>query len=82
VLYFLFQILLAMGIGAILLVVILLTCCIAGCLMLIPYIGTVLILPILTFQRAYSAFYLAQFGPDFDVFPEPLPPLTGPLPSL
>ena len=44
------------------------TCCIAGCLMMIPYIGTVLLLPILVFSRAYSLHFLAQFGPRFDAF--------------
>ena len=62
ILYFLFQIVLALATGIIVLAVILFTCCIAGCLMLIPYIGTVLLLPMLVFYRAYSAFFLAQFG--------------------
>lgn len=73
ILYFLFQIVLGLATAIIVLLVILFTCCIAGCLMLIPYIGTVLLLPILVFYRAYSAFFLAQFGPQFDVFaPSPV----------
>jgi hypothetical protein len=68
VLYFLFQILLSMAIGACVLALILVTCCIAGCLLAIPYLGTVLFLPVLVFQRAYSVFYLRQYGPDFDAF--------------
>lgn len=72
ILYFLFRIVLGLATGMIVLVLILCTCCIAGCLMLIPYIGTVLLLPILVFYRAYSAFFLAQFGPHFDVFATPL----------
>ena len=47
------------------------TCCTAGCLMAIPFIGTVLLLPILIFKRSYSLFYLAQYGPEYDVFPAP-----------
>jgi len=66
VLYFLFQILLSMVIGACVLALILVTCCIAGCLLAIPYLGTVLFLPVLVFQRAYSLFYLRQYGPEFD----------------
>ena len=72
VLYLLFQIVLHIAIGIITLMIILLTCCVAGCLLLLPYLGTVLLLPVLIFQRAYSLYYLAQFG--YDVFPQPPPP--------
>ncbi len=67
VLYILFQILLSVAIGASVLAIVLLTCCVAGCLLAIPYLGTVLFLPVLVFQRAYSIFYLRQYGPDYDV---------------
>lgn len=72
-LYILFQIVLNLAIGIIILGVILLTCCLAGCLMAIPYLGTVLVLPVLVFQRAYSLYFLAQFGPAYNVFPPPTP---------
>lgn len=68
ILYFLFQLVLVMVIGTILFIVVLATCCVAGCLMALPYLGTVLLLPVLMFSRAYSLYYLAQFRPDFDVF--------------
>ena len=68
VLYCLFRILLAIVITAIVLAAILVTCCCAGCIMAVPYLGTVLLLPILIFKRAYSLYYLAQFGPGYDVF--------------
>jgi hypothetical protein len=74
ILYFLFRIVLGIAAGIVVLAVVLLTCCIAGCLMLIPYIGTVIMLPILVFYRAYSAFFLAQFGPQYDVFAGPALP--------
>ncbi len=75
ILYFLFQIVLAMAIGTIVVVVILITCCIAGCLMALPYLGAVLLLPVSMFKRCYSLYFLAQFGRDYDVFPpEPAPP--------
>jgi hypothetical protein len=79
VLYLLFQIVLALAIGVIVLVVVLATCCIAGCLLAIPYLGTVLLLPILVFKRSYSLHYLAQYGPQFDVFPPSpgAPPVPG-----
>jgi hypothetical protein len=69
VLYILFQIVIVLAIGAITLAAILVTCCIAGCVMLIPYIGTVLLLPVLVFKRAYSLYYIAQYGPAYNVFP-------------
>ena len=79
VVYLLFQFVLNLAIGAIVLMAILLTCCLAGCLMLLPFVGTVLLLPVLVFKRAYSLYYLAQFGPQYDVFPTPAGP--PPLPA-
>jgi len=66
--YILFQIVIAMAVGVIIITAFCLTCCIAGCILAIPYIGTVLLLPILVFTRAYSLFYLQQYGSQFDVF--------------
>lgn len=82
VLYLLFQILLAIVLGLMVLWLVLLTCCTAGCLLAIPYIGTVCLLPILVFQRAYSLCFLAQFGPAYDVFPPAAPPPLTPPPGL
>ena len=67
-LYILFQIVISIAIGTIVLVVALVTCCCAACILAIPYIGTVLFLPVLVFQRSYSLLYLRQYGPQFDVF--------------
>jgi hypothetical protein len=69
-LYLLFQIIIAIAIGAIISIGFCIGCCLccASSLLLIPYIGTVLILPLLIFKRAYSLYYLQQFGPGFDVF--------------
>ena len=50
------------------------TCCLACCFLLVPFVGTVVLLPILVFKRAYSLYYLAQYGPEYDVFPPPAPP--------
>ena len=77
-LYILFQILLAMAISIIVLVALLATCCFC-CLALLPYIGTVLLLPVLVFKRSYPLYFLRQFGPQYDVFPPepPGPPVTG-----
>ena len=77
VLYFLFRIVLAIAISVVVVGVVLVTCCIAGCLFALPYLGTVLLLPILVFERAYSLHYLAQFGPDYDVFAPPATSVSG-----
>jgi hypothetical protein len=67
-LYILFQIVITLAIGAIILTAVFATCCCAACILALPYIGTVLMLPVLVFKRAYSLLYLGQFGPEFDVF--------------
>lgn len=74
-LYILFQIVLNLAIGIIVLGAILVTCCLAGCLMVIPYLGTVLLLPVLVFKQSYALYFLRQFGPGYDVFPPP--PVAG-----
>jgi hypothetical protein len=66
--YILFHFVIGMAISAIILGAVLVTCCCACCFMAIPYIGTVVLLPVLVFKRAYSLHYLRQFGSDFDVF--------------
>ncbi len=70
-LYLLFRIVLAIVIAIVVIAVVLATCCLAGCLMALPYLGTVFLLPVLVFERAYPLFYLQQFGPDYDLFPPP-----------
>jgi hypothetical protein len=69
VLYFLFQFVLGMVIGSLVMAVILVTCCLAFCLMAVPYLGAVVMLPVSTFKRYYSLHFLAQFGPEYNVFP-------------
>lgn len=68
VLYFLWYIVLTIGWSFALMVVILITCCIAGILMLLPYLGTVLILPMLVFFRVLGPTFLRQFGDDYDLW--------------
>ena len=67
-LYLLFQLAISICVTTLIFACICLTCCVAGCLFMIPYIGTVLVLPILVFCRSYSLLYFAQYGPEFDVF--------------
>lgn len=71
-LYLLFLILLSIVWGVVLVAVVLLTCCVAGCLLAIPYVGSVLLLPMTVFFRAFSLSFLAQFGPSWDVFQAPV----------
>jgi len=47
------------------------TCCIGIILLIIPYINSVVTLPISYTFRAFGPEFLAQFGSEFDVFPHP-----------
>jgi hypothetical protein len=67
-LYLIFSLLLAVALSLLILAAVLVTCCCLGCLLILPYVGTVVLLPISIFKRAYSLEYLAQFGPEFNVF--------------
>jgi len=81
-LYILFSIVLAIVVGMLVLLFMLVTCCFC-CLLLVPYLGAVILLPVLIFKRAYPLYYFAQYGPQYDVFPPPAaPPVAGtsPLP--
>jgi hypothetical protein len=65
--YILFQIVIAIAVGIIIMAGVCITCCCLGCILAIPYIGTVILLPVLVFDRSYSLLYLRQYGSDFDV---------------
>ncbi len=47
---------------------VLMTCCIGGVLLILPYIGSVLFLPISVTFRAFSLEFLEQFGSEFEIF--------------
>ncbi len=73
VLYFIVKILLGLVIGLLAVIVTCLTCCLAA----LPYIGTVILLPLLVFKRSFSLCFLQQFGPAWDCFaPAPSPAQT------
>jgi hypothetical protein len=58
----------------------LITCCILPMLLSVPYLRSVLLLPLTGFYRLYSVEFLEQFGPEFampTVAPPPAPE-TGP----
>jgi len=82
VLYILFHIVISLAVGSIVLAIGCLTCGCACCLLALPFIGTVILLPVLVFLRSYSLFYLAQYGPEFNAFapvPQVVPPAGPPL---
>ena len=45
------------------------TCCIGLVLMIIPYVGSVVLLPVTITARALGPEFLAQFGPEWAAFP-------------
>ena len=67
IVYGLFYLLLTMAGGIMVLLALLATCCLGACLLIIPFVGTVALLPIPVFFRAYSLEYMAQFGPEYRV---------------
>jgi hypothetical protein len=80
ILYFLVLIVLAIACGIIGCVTTCVTCCIAA----IPYVGTVILLPIFVLLRSFLLCFLQQFGSEYDVWagiPQPEPPPTPPLTS-
>ena len=62
------RLVLFLGIGAMLLVFGLFTCCLGFILLALPYINSVVTLPISFTLRAFSLDFLAQFGDEFNVF--------------
>lgn len=54
----------------------LVTCCIGWLVLVIPYISTVVTLPMWYAYRAFSLEFLAQLGPEYNVFPPPAAPQT------
>jgi hypothetical protein len=70
VLFCLFLIVLALATGIVTCFATCATCCIAA----IPYIGTVILLPIFVLLRSFSLLFLRQFGPDYDVWANFTPP--------
>jgi hypothetical protein len=71
ILYVLIKIVIAIAVAVISIVF----CCLTCCIVLLPYVGTVILLPIAVFARAYPLYFLGQFGPDYARFatlgPEP-----------
>jgi hypothetical protein len=69
-LYILFQIVISIAIATIIFFICCAGCCLccSSVLLFIPYIGTVILLPLFVFKLSYTLYYLRQFGTGFDVF--------------
>ncbi len=79
VLYGLFLFVLMLGVVVAVIVAGCATLCCGFILLAIPYVGSVLLLPVSVTYRAYGPEFLAQLGPEWSVFPlspapEPVPP--------
>jgi len=68
IVYGLFVLGLSLLVGMAVLVVGFATCCIGFFILMLPYVGTVLTLPIWVTYRALGVEFLAQFDPRFDLF--------------
>src|SRR4030095_7649102 len=82
-LFFLFGVVLILAVLMIGVIVTCATCCLAA----LPYIGTVILLPVFVCLHAFALVFIRQFGPDYDVWasfmpPEFLPVLSGAPPGL
>lgn len=64
ILYLLFRAALSMAMGFITIAL----CCLLCCTVLIPYVGTVILLPFYVFWRSYSIHFLGQFGDKMRMF--------------
>lgn len=74
ILFLLFGLVLAIAFGFSVVVAGLLTCCVGFIPLMIPYVGTVVLLPAWVVWRAFGLEFLAQFGAEYDG----LSPLGGP----
>jgi hypothetical protein len=48
------------------------TCCIGFIILAIPYLNSIILLPISYALRSFSVEFLEQFGPEFRIFPKPV----------
>jgi hypothetical protein len=62
---FILYVLVKIVIAVVLALIGLIACCLTCCIVLLPYIGTVVLLPIHVFRQAYPLYFLGQFGPRY-----------------
>jgi hypothetical protein len=78
VLYLLLKILIVVVLVGISCAAVCVTCCIAA----LPYIGTVILLPLHVFKRSFSIYFLSQLDPDYaPLAPVVTPPSEPPAPA-
>ncbi len=65
---FVLYVLLKFLIGLAILVISCIATCVTCCIAALPYIGTVLLLPLFVFRRSYSMYFLSQLDPDYASF--------------
>jgi len=70
---------LRMAMGVAFIFISLFACCFTCCLALLPYLGTVVTLPYPVFRQTFTLDCLAQFGPDYNLWPVTPPPPLSPL---
>jgi hypothetical protein len=66
-LYLLIQIPLSIVTALAVFVLAVITCC-GCCLLFVPYLSTVILLPVFVLHRAYPLHFLAQLGPEWNAF--------------
>jgi hypothetical protein len=49
-------------------------CCFTCCIGALPYLGTVVLLPAILYIKCFTLDFLAQFGPEYDVWSVDVPP--------
>jgi hypothetical protein len=77
-LYGLFLVPLAIGVVFAILLGGCMTCCVGFLLLILPYVGSVVLLPVTVAFRAFSLEFLAQWGPEYSLFPVTELPEAGP----
>lgn len=75
---FIVYLLVRMGMGLVFATIAVLLGCFTCCLGFLPYLSTVVTLPISVFLVWYNVHCFAQFGPEYDVAPVELPPALPP----
>ena len=81
VLYALFVLVLCVAVGAVVVAAGLATCCVGFLLLMTPYVGQIVLLPLHVAYRALGPEFLGQFGPEFQVFAS-APPAQATLPPV
>lgn len=56
------------GLGMVVALIAFVVTCITLCIAALPYIGTVILLPLFVFNRAYVLAFIEQFGPNWQLF--------------